>query len=277
MKAKINSFQTPQPTEEKNKSQLLISFSIIITGLLIFTGIMIPTMGLPSAYSTLKRLVPKFPQYQKQKDISDYSNLLNIVQSQPEMSFNPWTSYYLVEVGGFDCVDCAKFHGYSAQVPFSFTKLKEDFIESGRVNYLWLDMQVSGDFKKNNSLYCVGEQDSKKFFDYRETLFKNYGSKFDLDTAKEYAKPLNLDMKKFEDCFNSNKYEDRAQKLHTFSTEILNSLGGGSFYLYKIEERPVKKIDGKTENQKVPSLIAVFGAGTDYDKVIKARLESVTN
>lgn len=57
---------------------------------------------------------------------------------------------------------------------------------------------------------CIHEQNKSKFWSYHDLLFQNQRKLGDED-LKSYAKKVGADMKKFEECMSSNKYEAMVQ------------------------------------------------------------------
>ena len=56
---------------------------------------------------------------------------------------------------------------------------------------------------------CAHEQG--KFWEYHDNLFKNQEA-LEADNLKKYAADLKLDTKKFNDCFDSKKYQSAIQQ-----------------------------------------------------------------
>jgi protein-disulfide isomerase len=250
---------------QTNNPTLLTSFSIIIAALLISITILGLSGGISKGVRGAKGLLPKFAKYQKLKEIGDYTSPKIVLESQPKLSYNSNSKYLFVEVSDLDCVNCANFHGNGSTEKSTFNKVLDHYVKLGKMDYVWIDNQNLGPIIKHSSLYCAAEQDTKKFFEYKETLYKNYGKTFDINTAKDYIKPLKLDEKKFEECVASNKYDTRVQSLSQFS-QTQNQSGTPTFLIYEIAEVKVK-VNDKDEIQKQPKLLTAIVGNMAYESL----------
>lgn len=117
----------------------------------------------------------------------------------------------IVEFTDFQCPYCSRaqatlekiFTDYPDKVQLIFKDLPLDFHKQAK------DAHIASQ--------CAQEQG--KFWEYHDILFKNQSQLFP-DKLKEYAKQLELDMDKFNQCFDTRKYEkyvneslDQAQSL----------------------------------------------------------------
>jgi hypothetical protein len=249
---------------QSNKGRL--SLAIIVSGLLIALTIFFATVGTALVQNALSSIWPRFAKYQKIGNISVYS-IDNIINSQPKLSYNNNSKYVLVEYGHLNCLNCARFHGFGVNNVYS--KILLEYIKPGYFDYVWVDNNPASNLKKSASLYCAGEQKISSFFGMQDLIFKNYLITFDLPKAKEYAKELGLDEAKFEECFNSNKYDERIQKLTMFSQSLGNSTDTANLYLYSIETTQVKNIEGKLENKITVKEVANTKSDLDYKQFIE--------
>ncbi len=121
----------------------------------------------------------------------------------------------------FQCPACRDFTGSTeAQI---FTDMK-DLIESGKVYYhvrMFPFIDQSAATKEShqaaNAAMCADEQG--KFWEMHSALFANWNGEnqgnFSDRRLKAIAQSLNLDMAKWQPCFDSNKYKDEINKDYT--------------------------------------------------------------
>lgn len=100
---------------------------------------------------------------------------------------------------------------FSADLP----QIGKEYIKTGKVNFVYRDFPLS--FHKHaqksaEAAECANEQG--KFWEYHDILYGNQSdwSSEGIPKLKEYAKKLNLDTKKFDDCLDSGKYFQEVQK-----------------------------------------------------------------
>ncbi len=258
---------TPDTTATLFTSVSIIGFSVLVS-----LAILWASGGISYMFGSLYRFVPKFPTVRGASDVKDYNDLVGLLDSQPMLSFKSKNPYVLVETSDLDCINCARFHGYGASQQSTFSKVKADFIENGKMDYIFVDSQSLGEIVKHTALYCAGEQKPSAFFDYKEKEYQGYGNKFDIAKEKNTIKGMGLNAAKFEDCVNSKKYEDRVKKLTGATGSLMNIQATPTFLLYKIENQEVKKLDGKTEIKRLPTLVTTIRGNVDYESSIKPEL-----
>jgi len=106
----------------------------------------------------------------------------------------------VVEFTDYQCPYCLKF------VNNTFPKLKEQFIDTGKVRWVVRDMPLG--FHKNarkaaQAAHCAGEQD--KFWEMRTALFLN-AKKLEEENLPTYAQTIGLDMTAFDSCLASDRH-----------------------------------------------------------------------
>jgi protein-disulfide isomerase len=104
----------------------------------------------------------------------------------------------VVEFTDYQCTYCLRF------IQQTFPKLKEQFIDTGKVRWVVRDMPLG--FHKNarkaaQAAHCAGEQD--KFWEMRGVLFAN-AKKLEEENLPSYAQTLGLDMTAFDSCLASD-------------------------------------------------------------------------
>ncbi len=270
--AKTNFMNLPKINLTLINKQIITSFAVLLASLVIALGVIIPSGIFQKTAAGLYSSFPRYVRFNSLKSVSDITSVVPIIDSQPSISFNTGSKYYFVESSGLDCANCAAFHGYNSIEESNYNLFFRDYVETGKVNYVWIDKQTTGDIKKHTSVYCAGEQSAKKFFEYRDLSFKKYLSPFDIETEKKVVSKLGLNAKKFEECVNSKKYDERVQSLTSFAASTLENTDSPSFSIYQVQYQEVKKIDGKVESQKLASLLTKFNGNEDYYLKIKPEL-----
>lgn len=115
---------------------------------------------------------------------------------------NPNAKITVVEFTDYQCPFCYRFE------KTTFKQLKKNYIDNGKVRWVVLDMPLS--FHKDAMLaslaaHCAAEQD--KFWELRELLFQNQ-KKLKPEHIASYAKQVNLETEAFNQCINSNRYDE---------------------------------------------------------------------
>ena len=106
----------------------------------------------------------------------------------------------VVEFTDYQCTYCLRF------IQQTFPKLKEEFIDTGKVRWVVRDMPLG--FHKNarkaaQAAHCAGEQD--KFWEMRAVLFAN-AKKLEAENLPSYAQTMGLDMTAFDACLASDRH-----------------------------------------------------------------------
>lgn len=269
--------QTQQPQiSQKATNSIFQALSVLLIGLLISLSILLVSGVGNDAFRAIRSTLPKFGTYNSLKDISNYQDEYSVFSSQPELSYNSKAKILFVESSDFNCLNCGKFYGYQSVngQESSFSKIKIDYIETGKINYTFVDDILNDNIDKSNALYCVGEQDPKLYFEFKDKLFQHYNEKFDLGVAKNYINRLfGFDNKKFEDCYNSKKYKDRIENLSTFSANTLGSTNTPTYYLFLVEDKDIINTDGTKISEKQYTKLDTINGNVDYDLSIKPKLD----
>lgn len=106
----------------------------------------------------------------------------------------------VVEFTDYQCPYCLRF------VENTFPKLKEAFIDTGKVRWVVRDMPLG--FHRNarkaaQAAHCAGEQD--KFWEMRSVLFAN-AKQLEETNLPRYAETIGLNPSEFEECLASDRY-----------------------------------------------------------------------
>lgn len=94
----------------------------------------------------------------------------------------------------------------------SLPQIEENYIKTGKVKHVFRDFPLSFHQyaqKAAEASECADEQG--KFWEYHNKLFENQDA-LDTNNLKQYAKNLDLDTAKFNDCLDSGKMASEVQK-----------------------------------------------------------------
>jgi protein-disulfide isomerase len=158
----------------------------------------------------------------------------------------------LVEYFGFQCVHCADF---AIQVE---PQIEKDYVDTGKLKIEFRPLGSGDALLASQAVACAGEQD--RYVEYYKYLFANHLRGFGKGNLRDYAGDLGLDTAAFNECLDSNKYEETVVS-DTNAAMRLN-LGTPTFYLGKTNE---------IANQSLPytGVTTIVGA-QPYDAFKKA-------
>ncbi len=111
----------------------------------------------------------------------------------------------IIEFADFQCPFCGEWQ------KTVFPNLKKNYIDNGKARFVFMDYAFLGDesIRAAEAARCANEQN--KFWEYHDTLYEsqkgeNEGAFADIN-LKQFAKDLKLDPAKFNECFDSKKYQ----------------------------------------------------------------------
>ena len=113
----------------------------------------------------------------------------------------------MVEFTDLQCPYCRQF------MLTSFDQIKKDWIDTGKLRYISRDFPL--DFHAQampaaRAARCAGEQDTNKFWTMRLSLMRN-ANLLTPEYIRQTASNLTLDMKRFEACAASTKFDAEIQ------------------------------------------------------------------
>ena len=119
---------------------------------------------------------------------------------------NPEASVTVVEFTDYQCPFCSHFE------KSTFKQLKKNYIDTGKVRWVVLDMPLS--FHKDalfasQAAHCANEQN--KFWEIRELFFQNQ-KRLQPEHIAEYAKQVGIQTEVFNQCINSNRYQEAIER-----------------------------------------------------------------
>lgn len=116
----------------------------------------------------------------------------------------------VIEFSDFQCPFCKRFRDQT------FDSIKKEYIDSGKVKFVYRDFPLDSIHPNARGAAIAAEcaDEQEKFWEYHDLLFEKQaewagvgGSLF-----KQYANELGLDSGKFNNCIDSNKYDDEVNK-----------------------------------------------------------------
>lgn len=125
----------------------------------------------------------------------------------------------LVEFGDYQCPFCEKFFKETEPI------LEDEYIDTGKVKFYFLDVSIVGQDSiiLAQASWCADEQG--KYYEYHDYIYANQGPENSgwgtPDKVKNLVKNIpGIDMKKFSECLDTKKYEERSMQLTAFSKQL---------------------------------------------------------
>jgi protein-disulfide isomerase len=112
----------------------------------------------------------------------------------------------MIEFSDFQCPFCARYFKQT------FPLIEKNYIKTGKIKYVYRDFPLSfHNYAQKAAEAAECARDQEKFWGYHDLLFQSQDA-LDIASLKVYAEELNLDTKKFNDCLDSDKYEEEVKK-----------------------------------------------------------------
>lgn len=131
----------------------------------------------------------------------------------------------IVEFADFQCSFCRKF--WAETLP----KLKDNHIKKGQVRFIYRHFAILGkhSVQAAQGAECAAEQG--KFWEYHDRLFANQaGLAFTDPKLRQYAQELQLNVRAFGQCLDSDKYKKKVEGETTVAA-FLGARGTPTFFL----------------------------------------------
>jgi len=113
----------------------------------------------------------------------------------------------LVEFGDFQCPFCARYFRET------FPEIEKDYINSGKLKYVFRDFPITNvhkdALKAAEAAGCALDQG--KFWEMHDRLFANQ-STLEPSNLVQHAQAIGLDLPKFQQCLDSDKYLTEVRK-----------------------------------------------------------------
>ena len=153
-----------------------------------------PTAAVPSA-------APTAPAAPTKVDVK-------VLDTDP-VKGNPNAKVTVVEFSDYQCPFCERFFKDVEQ------QMIKEYVDTGKVKFVYKNLAFLGKESTDaaNAALCAKEQN--KFWEYHDKLFisqsgENQGA-FSPDKLKQFAVDLGLGASKFNQCFDSQKYNSQVQ------------------------------------------------------------------
>ena len=90
-------------------------------------------------------------------------------------------------------------------------KLYKEYVRDGTLRIEWRDFPYRGQESVNAAVAARSAQAQGKFWEYHDLLYENQASGYSDENLTSYAKEIGLDMKRFEDDYESARYAGLVQ------------------------------------------------------------------
>jgi protein-disulfide isomerase len=119
----------------------------------------------------------------------------------------------IIEFSDFQCPFCSRF--YTQTLP----QLENEYINTGKVKFVYMHFPLDNIHPEATPAALATEcaRDQGKFWEFHDLVFENQQSIGDA-SYKQWASQLSLDTTKFNDCYDSKKFE----------TDVRDDLAKGS-------------------------------------------------
>ena len=124
----------------------------------------------------------------------------------------------ILEFGDYQCTFCYKFHQQTLE------KIKESYIDTGKVNYTYKDFPLNGldSILASEASFCADDQG--KYWEYHNTIFNNWAGErtgwITNNSLLDFAEQSNLDLNEFTECVNGHKYTQKVIENQNFAESI---------------------------------------------------------
>lgn len=134
----------------------------------------------------------------------------------------------IIEFSDYQCPYCKRF------IDQTFTKLKSNYIDTGKVQYLTRDFPLNFHPKAKGAAIAANcSQQQNAYWPMRDSLFKNM-KQLDDELYQQTASNLSLDMTKFDACLSDEKVANKIQQDVAYGSS-LGIRGTPSFVIGLVE------------------------------------------
>ena len=159
---------------------------------------------------------------------SNNGNTGTVIRSDADIKDSPTkgddtAKVVMIEYSDFECPFCKRFYDQT------LSQIESTYVNTGKVKFVYKHYPLSFHPEAENTALaseCAKEQD--KFWEYHDLIFDNQGQ-LNPSIYSTWAQQLNLDLNKFNECFNSKKYLDKVQS--DFSEGQANGITGTPGFL----------------------------------------------
>lgn len=112
----------------------------------------------------------------------------------------------IIEFSDYECPFCGRHFQQT------YPQIVREYVDTGKVKIVFRDFPLSfhpNAQKAAEAAECAGEQ--RKYWEMHDKLFENQNA-LEVNSLKQYAKELGLNIKTFDDCLDSGKMASEIQK-----------------------------------------------------------------
>ena len=150
-------------------------------------------------------------------------------QALPDMALGPAdAAVTIVEYAAPTCPHCARF---SKDV---FPKLKSEYIDSGKVRYVFRDFPLNiKDLACAMLARSIAGDDAAKYFAVVDVMFRQQDQLVEKtgDTLKLIGRQAGLSVQAVEDCLKDQAMQDRIASVQKYAEEVLKVEGTPTFFI----------------------------------------------
>ncbi|MGQ0605793.1 MAG: DsbA family protein [Candidatus Nitrosotenuis sp.] len=152
-----------------------------------------------------------------QVDLSPTKAAMDTTKASPVLGSDS-APVTIIEFGDYQCPFCQRWNLNTKPL------IEQNYINTGKAKLIYVDLPIVGadSLKAHASSYCADEQGL--YWKYHDFLYKNQGHENDGWARAERLKDLvvimpELDVKKFNECLDSGKYENRVKENKNVATK----------------------------------------------------------
>ena len=151
-------------------------------------------------------------------------------QSLPDMAIGPANaSVTITEYASMTCPHCANFN------EAVFPKLKSEFIDSGKVRYVFREFPLDIKAAAGAMLArCIAKDDAPKYFAVIDLLFRQQNEwvmKNTTETLTRIGKQAGLSQQQVEDCLKDQALLDKIAADQKYANEVLKVNSTPTFFI----------------------------------------------
>jgi len=151
-------------------------------------------------------------------------------QSLPDMAIGPANAAVTItEYASMTCPHCANFN------EAVFPKLKSEFIDSGKVRYVFREFPLDIKAAAGSMLArCIAKDDAPKYFAVIDLLFRQQNEwvlKNTTETLTRIGKQAGLSQQQVEDCLKDQALLDKIAADQKYANEVLKVNSTPTFFI----------------------------------------------
>ena len=226
-------------TPEKGNKQTLHVPSLGIGAVIAGICIAAVFFGLGDFSESSETLIEK--QIIQEPDTPKQVSLDTFFDNASPVLGNPNASITLIEFGDYQCHFCNVYYHNTEH------RIFEEYVMTGKVNVIFKDYTIIGQDSviAAHGAHCASEQN--KFWEFHNILYENWDGEntgwAGNESMYKYAKELNLDMKKFEECNSEFRYENKISSSN-MDANTLGISGTPAFYIINANSQQVQAVSG---------------------------------